>query len=492
MGLLDRFFAAPKPEKPLENRKPNYMPFGPGVGARIGTDPVGNSIYDSYKRVVADPAPVLLYNRSKAKSGYRNGAIDLLVEGVEKDPTIKGLINNRAASVLHMDSPIMQADGGQVAQDAASLIDYVFDYIDGGMKMKQEEMLTTAIPYGLSVHEVVWEEREFALPRKGANSRRWLVPVAMQQVRPRRVGFDSQGKILINARFDNEREASQYGYTKSDEIDWWYPNPANLFVFRRYTDYDNPYGFGLMRVLFYKAWFKRNIDVLWNKYSERFTTPYTTFTADKDKTMSKEESDAVQDMADDITQLTGMVIPAGVEFKLHEIMANASTNNFSQLINYLNDEAAKLIAGQTSTTMTDRTGSMASSEVHERQALAVVAGDARVLESALNRFIAQIIEVNMPSARYKLPRVNIKTQGVEVALKMNEVIKMGVEMGANVSHKTWHRVTGIDEAQDGEPTLKAPEKNTPPSLERGQRTKDRARQRDRKKQPQTQAQNKEE
>ena len=461
------------------------------VGSRRGTDPSGNALHNSYKGVVPDQSPVLIYNRDKAKAGYRESAIDLLVEAVEKDPHITGLIYGRVANVLHMDSPVMQADGSQTAQDASLLIDYVFDHMDMGMKLKQEEMLVKAIPYGLSVHEVVWEWREFALGRKGANRRRWKVPVAMQQVRPRRLAFDADGRVLIYARFQKEGEHVRYGYEPSDHMEWWYPNPANLLIFRRYTDCDNPYGFGLMRVLFYKAWFKRNIDVLWNTYSERFTTPIHVAHEDKDRPLSEEDRIKVQEIMDDITQQTGILLPAGIdEFQMFQILANASGDNFNALIGYLNEEAAKLIAGQTSTSMTERAGSMASSEVHERQALAIYAGDARVLESSMNQFIAQIIAENMPSANDKLPRVTIKTQGIEVALKTTEVIEKGVAMGAKVALSTWHRATGIDEALDGQPTLMAPVKNAP-SMERGQRTKDRARQRDRAKQPQSQTQNKE-
>jgi len=447
-------------------------------------------VYNSYRSMVADPNPVLQYNTAKAKAGYRNAAIDLLVEGVEKDPNILALLNARVANVLHMDSPIMQADGGRDAEDASLLIDYVFDGMDQGMKLKQEEMLKAAIPYGLSVHEVVWEWREFSLNRKGANRRRWKIPVSMQQVRPRRIGFDAAGEIMIYAKFDSPADAAQYDYLASDDSDWWYPNPANLLIFRRYTDFDNPYGYGLMRTLFYKAWFKRNMDVLWNKYSERFTSPIHTFTPDKEKTLSDEEYTSLQEMANNITQMTGMVLPHGVEFRLHEIMSTSSGGNFWTLINYLNEEAAKLIAGQTSTSSTDRTGSMASSEVHERQALAIYAADARVMESAINQFIRQIIKENLRDAVDKLPRMNIKTQGVEVGLKQTEMLEKGVAMGAKVAVAAWHRASGFDEALDGQDLLKAPEKNAP-SQERPQRTKDRARQRDRKKKPQSQAQDKE-
>lgn len=505
MGL----FNFPWARKPVEDKqKPQG---GESFGARFGNDPQTSRALNAFRGAVSHPHPTLLYQRSKAGAGYRGGEIDLLVETIEKDPYIMGLVQHRVDNVLHMDDAILQYDQTPQAIRASKLIDRVEEHV-GGFDQLMFEALYRAVPFGISVHEVAWDYREFPIPagkkRAGAQatstddsekSSRWLIPVALRQVRQDRIGFDAEGRLLIRCAFKSDSDAAASGYTSSDDKNWWYPDPLNVLVFTRYTDYDSPYGYPILATLFFCAWFKRQHQIWWAQYNDRYTTPIHEVKGQKESYLEDGDKLAVKNFLLNITRHTSFRPPPGWELKVHELMASGAVTTYSQMIQFCDDQAAVLLVGQTSTSVTSPQGSQAASQVHERNALAIYASDARHIENWINQFLRLIVAVNMPGAVHKCPRLNINTKSAaEVSKWVVDVLATGVGIGAKIPVREFFRITGLDEAQPGEDILKLPDpilpagpNGKPPSQQptaRSGRTQDRANQRGRKAAPQSQAQ----
>lgn len=452
--------------------------------------PDRKAFFDSFTGPADNPSPVLFYEQGKAGAGYNEHPMDLLVECVNKDPYLQGEIRKRAANVVHMDSPIQQADLSLEARASAALIDRAFRTMSGGIKRIETEMLECGIPYGFSVHEIEWEVQEFPLAIEGKpRVKQWAVPRALRQARPRRVGFDSDGYLMLRYSFKDPAQAKQKMFLPSEHEEWWYPHPNNVLIFNRYGDYDSPYGYGLMSTLFYNAWFKRNLKKFWIVFSEQFATPKYTARQRENSPLVGDDLTAMRALMQAIQLKTGILLPASIdEFKLHQLMGNSTSENFKTFIDSLNDEASILISGQTSTAKNERAGSMASSEVHERQALALYASDARVLESSLNGFIRLIVEMNMGQAgQFKLPQITIKTNSEEVSLKALQNLELALKMGLKIPMREAYRRGSIDEPIPGEPLLELQETKAPSQLPQN-KSPQRQQQRQNKAAPKQQAQ----
>jgi len=498
MGLK---FNLPWARKSADAPKPKPSSGIEGFGARFTNDPTVSRALALFVGAIENPHPTLLYQQSKRGAGYRGGMIDLLVEAYEKDPFIMGQMKSRIENVLAMDGSILQRDQTATAVRASKLIDRVQEEL-GGFSLLVAEALERSLIYGISVHEVIWDYREFPLPRKPVSgeeegkSSRWLIPVGTRQVRPNRVGFDSEGRLIIRASFKGA-EAAEAGYTPMPgDTNWWYPNPANILIFNRYTDFDSPYGYPLLATLFYKAWAKRMTEKIRLEYLDRYTTPTNEAVGDKDAQISDEDKLAIRNVLTNFQRHTGIRFPPGWSFKQHELTAIGAVSLFEQMVQSADDQAAYLINGQTSTSMTAAHGSQAQSQVQERNALAKYASDAVAVSNWVNQWLRFIVSVNLPDAVNKCPRLNINTKSAAEVFKWTETIEKWVDLGVPIPVREAYRVSGIDEPQGSEPVIKRPlppvtpgaPGQKPPSQQASTKSPARAGQRDKAKAPQSQSQ----
>ncbi|KKK92209.1 hypothetical protein LCGC14_2705200, partial [marine sediment metagenome] len=121
--------------------------------------------------------------------------------------------------------------------------------------------LLSAIPMGLAISEIVWENDRFGLPKGDSGLgevRDWYVPVGIESRDPRMFEFDKDGDMLF-IPFDNPNGEA----THRDKY----------IIFRPYTWYQDPYGYPRLRSIWWFTWFKRLIEKYYMSFLERFGSP---------------------------------------------------------------------------------------------------------------------------------------------------------------------------------------------------------------------------
>ncbi|TCS69757.1 phage gp29-like protein [Sulfuritortus calidifontis] len=151
------------------------------------------------------------------------------------------------------------------------------------------------------------------------------------------------------------------------------------------------------------------------------------------------------------------VIPQEMVLELIESGSkSASADLYHQLIDYLDRQVSKAVLGQTMTTDSGTSGSLAQAKVHQEVRRDLLEADARAVAATLTRdLIAPIVRLNLGDAA-PLPVLKLLVEDPEdLTALADHVVKL---TGAGMPIPQWwvREKFGIPEAQDGEPVLGAP------------------------------------
>ncbi|MEZ5336849.1 MAG: DUF935 family protein [bacterium] len=318
----------------------------------------------------------------------------LFEEALDKDPHLSSLVLQRRAAVLGWRRRIVPADDSPLALQAAALCGELLReggcLADAGGPDRMLSELLEAVPYGISITELLWEERELA---RGAARGRWLLPVSARSRHPRRFVFDNEGRLRLLTREEPVRGTSL---------------PERRFiVFAPYGRHEDPYGLPALRCVWWLAWFKRQVLRFWVMYCERFGSP--TAVLHHPPTTGLEERGQLRRIVASLQQETGIVLPEGVELSLLEGARSGSVETYLELLEFCNREMSKALLGQTLTTQTDGgRGSYALGQVHAGVRADIIRGDAQALAATLSTGLLRwIVELNLPAALSVLPRLEL-------------------------------------------------------------------------------------
>ncbi len=181
--------------------------------------------------------------------------------------------------------------------------------------------------------------------------------------------------------------------------------PDRKFIVHRYNidhDDDEPYGLGLGSVLFWPAWFKRQVLSHWLQASERYAAPTVkaTYPGGYDKAMQEKLMAAIRAMIRD----AGIVVPEGVEIELLEAARGGGGGGQESLARYLDELMSTAVLGESLSTNAGERGSRSLGEVHNDVRLAIAKADSDFISETLNGSLVKwIVELNMPGAG--LPKV---------------------------------------------------------------------------------------
>lgn len=463
MGLLEivRNMMTPRrePAAPTPPRDPR-----PPINVVVAPLHTDSSRMSWYTGRMPNSDPTIVNQIGKAGTGFRTD-YGLLREIPSKDGKVAGLIQQRKADVLTRQWYLRNASTNKQAQFCSAFMQQALAVLDresagtGGLYGDMFQMLD-APPYGIYVGKIVWGRRTFGVPTKDAErvrTREWYVPVDILQEDLDRVSFNTAGRLMVRAML-RDGEAAEQGLQRVEgEADWWYPHPLSYFVFNPYSYANNPYGTALLSTVFYTAYLKRMVRIFHANFIERNTSPVATASQPQGNTMTDTERNAVETALRDIQQATGLLLPAGLEFRFHELMSNASAQAINDFQRFCDYEAASALIGQSSTSMSERQGSMSSAEVHERVADSIVSMDCLMLQGAMNQLIRMVMSVNLPNLEQHWPNWAIQIKTAQDLEKRVAQFKSLVEIGMPVTVSQAQRECAIDEPLDGEETLKMPE-----------------------------------
>lgn len=305
----------------------------------------------------------------------QGGALGLaLYDSIRRDPHVRAVLYKRKAAVVAREWEVVSAGESPAEQAAADLVrealkELAFDRLCLG--------LLNAQLYGYAVAELVWGARRLS----GAER---LVPTAAKIRNSRRFVFDREERLRLLTP-----EAP------SDGIEL----PDRKFVVLRHgeEESEDPYGLGLGHYLFWPTFFKRQGIAFWMTFTERFAAP--TALAQYPTGTPEEEQQKLLAALRQLSNETGIIMPAEVVVKLLEAQRAGSIDSYERLCRYMDEQISEAVLGETLSTNIGQVGSHAAAETHNEVRGELTDADADLLSDVLNAtLVAWICEVNLPGA----------------------------------------------------------------------------------------------
>jgi phage gp29-like protein len=239
--------------------------------------------------------------------------------------------------------------------------------------------------------------------------------------------------------FDDEnrlRFRSKWDYMMGELL------PDKKFLCPSYeSTYNNPYGNPLLSSCFWPVTFKKGGLQFWVVFVEKYGMPHVIGKVPPGT--KQEDRGRVMEMLDAMVQDAVAVInnDESIEF-VSDAGKSASTNAFSQLISYCNDDIAKVILGQTLTTQVGNVGSYAAGKVHATIRQDIVDTDVRLVKQTFNQLIRWITEINWGKVN-DYPTFDLWAEE-DVDIVRSQRDKTLTEAGVKFTKKYWQNSYGLE------------------------------------------------
>lgn len=352
----------------------------------------------------------------------RGGIAGLKVyDEIRRDPHAFAILQKLKLEVVSREWKVQPASDRRIDKRAAEDVERQLKAIDFDRLTRG---LLGAVLKGFAVAEVLWSSTALG----------WQA-VAVKVKKQRRFRFDMEGKLRV--------------LTRNNTMDGE-PVPDRKFIVHRHSiddDDDDPYGVGLGSVLFWPAWFKRQVLAHWLRATEKHASP--TVIAKYQGGFDKEKQDkllaALRQMASD----TGIAVPESVIVELLESKNGGGGDFIEKLARYLDELMSEAVLGETLTTNSGQRGARALGEIHNEVRIAIAKAAADLVCATLkNTLVRWIVELNHPGA--ELPEVYRDFSETEDLDKRSERDKKIVEMGFEPANEDY-----INETYGGEWVRKA-------------------------------------
>lgn len=332
----------------------------------------------------------------------------------EKDLHYRAVLQVRTMSVAGLPVSIQPWDDSRKAKRAAQLVEEAFARIDLSELIGQ---LMDAVAKGYSVAEVLWDTREDV----------WLPA----EIVPRPAHW---------FQFDQETGTKLRlvdGSPDGAEIP-----PYKMILHRPPITSGIPLHGGVARSALWAWVFKSYALRDWARFCEIFGQPirvgkYHLGATQDDVAVLKR---AVFDLGSD----AAAVIPEEMQLELIESNAkSASADLYLRLIEYLDKQVSKAVLGQTMTTDSGQTGSLAQARVHEEVRREILQADARAIVATLTRdLITPIVRLNMGTDA-PLPTLTLEVGSPDETTQLAETLVKLTQAGLAVPQWWVHERFGI-------------------------------------------------
>lgn len=301
----------------------------------------------------------------------RGGASALKAyDEIRRDPHAHAVLSKLKLEVVSREWAVFPASEASADKKIAEAVEQQLKAINFDRLTRG---LLGAFLKGFAVAEIIWK----------SEAKGWKA-TAVKVKKQRRFRFTVEGELRM--------------LTRSSTMDGE-AVPDRKFMVHRHSiddDDDDPYGVGIGSVLFWPAWFKRQVLAHWLRGAEKHATPTTLaqYSGGFDQAKQDQLLDALRRMASD----TGLAVPDTVEVSLLEAK-NAGNGVFEALSRYLDELMSEAVLGETLSTNSGERGARSLGEIHNevRIAIAKAAADL-VCETVRDTLIRWFVEFNWPGA----------------------------------------------------------------------------------------------
>lgn len=418
---------------------------------------VASDLYEplaGYAGVRPNRDPLLAAQTPSAAYAYPYG---LFEEALDKDAHLFAVVAQRKAAVLAWERRIVPADSSLQARRVADFVEQALAGIGslalrtggvgasgqgrphsgsfaGGFEHDLCELLD-AIPYGLAVSEIVWEQVHGSWLKLPDPPAEVLLPAALLSRHPRRFTFGVDGTLRL---------LTPAAPVTGEDL------PERKFLsFAPYGRHEDPWGLPLLRSVWWLAWFKRQALKFWLSFAEKYGSPTAVLRHPINAT--DKEKRAYRRLIGSIQQETGLVVPEGVELSLLEAQRGGTLNTYHDLLEFCNREMSKALLGQTLTSEVGARGSLALGSVHYAVREDIVRQDAQALMALVNgQLLRWIVELNFPPEQRLYPRWELHPpQKPDLALELS-IDRFFAERGLACDEAALYKRYGRQPASSGD------------------------------------------
>jgi len=284
------------------------------------------------------------------------------------------------------------------------------------MQQDLEEILT-AIEYGYSVTEIIWELIDGM----------WY-PKNLKNRDPERFRFNSYGELLIKK-----------GLGKPERLNETY----KFIVYRHESRKENPYGTPVLSRCYWPWLFKKAGVKFWVTMCEKFGVPsiialFQSTEADGGKERAAQIAQSLQGLSNDAAAAISNVD------EVKTLESSGEGGAFDSLIKFCNIEISKAITGQILSSDIGDQGSYALAKTHEDTLEKITVKDGKALERILNEtLIKWIVELNY-GVNAPIPKLEFDY----FEIPEWEVIKDAIDRGFPISKKALYSLYNLPEPED--------------------------------------------
>ena len=311
-------------------------------------------------QTVMQPTDDVLVSRGGA-SAYK------VYDEIRRDPHAYAVLQKRKLEVVSREWKVFAVSDRRIdkriAQETETWLKAIdFDRLTKGM--------LGAIVKGFSVAEILWENRSGV----------WT-PTVIKVKKQRRFRFDVDGNLRMLTRSN-----SLEGVTL----------PDRKFIVHRHSiddDDDDPYGVGLGSVLFWPAWFKRQVLANWLQATRKHAAPTTL--AQYQGSYDKIKQDLLAEALAMMQASDSLVVPDNVKIELLESRGQGGQSE--ELARYLDEMMSEAVLGETLTTNSGERGARSLGDIHNEIRIAIAKADADLFcQTMKNTAIRWYVDINYP------------------------------------------------------------------------------------------------
>lgn len=353
----------------------------------------------------------------------------------EKDLHYAAVLQTRTLAVSGLPVDIQPWDDSRAAKKAAALVQDVLREGDLAVLIGH---LMDAIAKGYAVAEIVWDTSGSTwYPRE-------IIP------RPQHwFTFDRDSGRLLRL-VDGSAEGAEIA-------------PYRMIVHQPPIHAGIPLLGGVARSALWAWVFKSYAMRDWARFCELFGQPIRV--GKYHQGASPDDVAVLRRAAFELGSDAAAVIPQEMVLELVESGSkSASADLYHRLIDYLDRQVSKAVLGQTMTTDSGNTGSLAQAKVHEQVRRELLEADARAMAATLMRdLIAPIVRLNVGEDA-PLPSLKLLVEDPEDLTALADHVVKLTQAGLPIPQWWVREKFGIPEVKDGEAVLgwAAPKTDTPP------------------------------
>jgi phage gp29-like protein len=329
------------------------------------------------------------------------------------DDTVKACLAFKKVLVHGRAWEIMPAGGKEATEEQKKQAKFVQDVLQETAWNRIMRETLTALDFGFSVGEILWEVKEF-------NDHG--LKVVLKDIRHRdpeyvKIDVDVHGNIV---------EFRQIPGHNPYEV---YIKPEKAIHYAYGGSFSNHYGSSDLRAAYRAWWSKKFITQFWNVFLERFGSPlmmmkYPTGADDKLK-------GALQAILQSLSSRSDILVPEGVVVELVEA-TRAGTAQYGEALNYcdVGISRAVLVPALLGMGVDVKRGSDSQSRLHLR-VLMKIAGDIAtdLCDIYTKKIVHPLVEMNFPNVT-EMPRFVFRDFGeyeaIEIADSMINMFNAGM------------------------------------------------------------------